>query len=97
MVVVVFGRIITSFVLSSLKQRHDIESWRVFAGTAFNSLATTVTGKHGIIQPQLHYQNRRSKAPLRRAFSFYGTEEPVAAADVPSISVGVSDREWYYS
>ena len=38
MVVLVFGCIVVSFVLSSLKQRHDIESWTMMAGTAFNHL-----------------------------------------------------------
>ena len=37
-VVLVFGCIVVSFVLSSLKQRHDIESWTMMAGTAFNHL-----------------------------------------------------------
>lgn len=59
MVVLVFGCIVVSFVLSSLKQRHDIESWTMMAGTAFNHLATTVIGKHGIIQPRLHYHAKR--------------------------------------
>ena len=58
-VVLVFGCIVVSFVLSSLKQRHDIESWTMMAGTAFNHLATTVIGKHGIIQPRLHYQSNK--------------------------------------
>ena len=58
---IVFGCIIVSFVLSSLKQRHDIESWGLFAGTAFNNLATTVTGRHGIIAPQLHYYPKKDK------------------------------------
>ena len=61
MVIIVFGCIIVSFALSSLKQRHDIESWGVLAGTAFNNLAGTITGRHGIIQPKLHYQKRKKK------------------------------------
>ena len=55
-----------SFVLSSLKQRHDIESWGLFAGTAFNNLATTVTGRHGIIAPQLHYYPKNKKKKRER-------------------------------
>ena len=41
-VVLVFGCIVVSFVLSSLKQRHDIESWTMMAGTAFNHLVRSV-------------------------------------------------------
>ena len=37
-VLIVFGCIIVSFALSSLKQRADIVSWSVFAGSAFNNL-----------------------------------------------------------
>ena len=65
-VLIVFGCIIVSFVLSSLKQRHDIESWGLFAGTAFNNLATTVTGRHGIIAPQLHYYPKNKKKKRER-------------------------------
>ena len=42
MVVLVFGCIVMSFVLSNLKQRHDIESWTMMAGTAFNHLGRKI-------------------------------------------------------
>jgi len=40
-VLVVFGCIIVSFALSSLKSKSDIESWSSFAGNAFNNLGET--------------------------------------------------------
>jgi hypothetical protein len=47
-VLIVFGCIVASFVLSSLKQKHDIESWTMMAGSAFNNLATTAIGKRAL-------------------------------------------------
>ncbi len=99
-VFVVFGCIVVSYVLSTLKQKHDIQSWTLMAGSAFNNLATTVIGKvtanfnsrrssfrillpgkHGIIQPRLHYQPSK---PRRRSNNDDGRRRgssPSAAAN----------------
>ena len=81
-----------SFVLSSLKQRHDIESWGLFAGTAFNNLATTVTGRHGIIAPQLHYypkikKKKREREDVEEEDEEREREERDTAADMASVVV----------
>ena len=33
----------------------------MLAGTGFNNLAGAITGRHGVIQPKLHYQKRKEK------------------------------------
>ena len=56
-VLIVFGCIVISFVLSGLKTRLDFRNWTSIAGSAFKNLATTVNGKNGIILPKVHYQH----------------------------------------
>ncbi|TRY79380.1 hypothetical protein TCAL_09820 [Tigriopus californicus] len=89
-VLIVFGCIVVSFALTSLKQKHDIQSWSLIAGSAFSNLATTVTGAQGIIKPQLHYRRKTRKVSNHQ-------EPPNArlrrSSEMPSISSSVVDTQ----
>lgn len=87
-VLIVFGCIVVSFALTSLKQRHDIQSWSLIAGSAFSNLATTVTGAQGIIKPQLHYRKKTRKVSNQESQN----ARQRRSSEMPSISSSVDTQ-----
>ncbi len=88
MVVVVFGCIILSFTLSSLKRKSNTQrvtsAWigLMSGGGNLNNLATTVVGQSGIIQPNIQYK-REDKKKAGRAVLQAKTKQPVVCDQKP--------------